>query len=315
MALDYTKYTKDAADRMVGRGDENQSIWVENLLTHTLNQLFLFRYPATPWANGDLISIDTSAPPGAVGVQWEMLGDVGAFDSVADEADDLPLIDLQGSSQFNRAFTVAAAIRWTEQQLSASDMQGLFNIAAEKGAAARRAYDRTLDGYIRAGSSKNSTPGMTNLPGRRDLPTTGAWSGLTPSQICADFESAYSQIFDGTNGVFTPDTVVFPTTVRAMLKAQNSVAANTSIEDFLKETYPEITKWVYDYGMNTAGRGSTAAMIMYVRDQTVCRALLPEFLRPLVVRPVNAAWVQPFHSRYAGILNTNPGTVCTMYGI
>lgn len=313
--LDYNKYSKDAADRMVGRGDENQSIWVENLLTHTLSELFRFRYPSTPWANGDLISIDTSAPPGANGVQWEMLGEVGSFDSVADEADDLPLIDLQGASQYNKAFTVAAAIRYTEQQMAAADMQGLFNIAAEKGTAARKAYDRTLDGYIRSGSAKNSTPGMTNLPGRRDMPTTGAWSGLSPAQIVADFESMYSEIYDGSNGVFEPDTVVFPSSVRAMMKAQNSVAANTSIEGFLKETYPEITKWVYDYGMGTAGRGGTAAAIMYVRDASVCRALLPEFLRPLQVRPVNLAWVVPFHSRYAGILNTNPGSVCTMYGI
>jgi hypothetical protein len=134
--INYSRFVKDAADRMVGHADENQSIWVETLLTHTLSTLFRYQYPATPWATGDLISIDTSPPPGALGVQWTMLGEVGLFDSVADNADDLPLIDLQGSTQYNKAFTVGGAIAYSEQDLQASEMQGLFNIANEKGQAA-----------------------------------------------------------------------------------------------------------------------------------------------------------------------------------
>jgi hypothetical protein len=313
--INYARFVKDAADRMVGHADENQSIWVETLLTHTLSTLFRYQYPATPWATGDLISIDTSPPPGALGVQWTMLGDVGLFDSVADNADDLPLIDLQGSTQYNKAFTVGGAIAYSEQDLQASEMQGLFNIANEKGQAARQAYDRTLDNYIRAGSSKNSCLGVTNLAGRKDLPTTGAWTGLTPSQICNDVISMFDQVFDGTGGVFTPDTIVLPTSVRSIFKRQNSVAANTSIEKYLMETYPEITKWVYDRGMNTAGRGSTAAAVMYVRDPMVLRALLPEFVRPLAPQQINLVTKIPFKSRYAGIACTNPGTVCTMFGI
>ena len=313
--MNLENYVKDSVDRMVGRGDENQSIWLENLLTHTLAELFRYRYPATPWSSGDLVALDFTAPPGANGVQWEMLGDVGLFDTVADSADDLPMVDLQGSTKYNKAITIAGAIRYSEQSMQASDMQGMFNIAAEKGVAARRAYDRTLNNYIRIGSAKDSIDGMTNMPGRFDLPTTGAWSGLTPSQICEDVVTAFGTIFDGTGGVFTPDTVVLPTSVKSLFKRQNSVAANTSIEQFLKDTYPEVTKWVYDIGMNTAGRGGTAAMIMYVRDPTVCRVLIPEFMRPLTVRPDNLSWVVPFKSRFAGILNTNPGTICTMFGI
>lgn len=313
--MDLNKYVKDSAARMVGHADENQSIWVENLLTHTLNELFRFRYPSTPFANGDLITIDTSAPPGANGVQWEMLGDVGLFGEVSDAADDLPQIDLQGATQYNKAFTVAGFIAYTEQALQASDMQGLFSIAAEKGAAAKRAYDRKLDNLIRIGSTDNSCPGLTNLPGRKDIAATAAWSTLTPSQIADEFISMYEEIFNGTLGVFEPDTVVLPTSVKSIFKAQNSIAANTSIEQFLMDTYPEIDKWVYNYGMNTAGRGSTAAAMMYVRKPDVLRALVPEYMRPLPVRPVNLTWVVPFKSRYAGILNTNPGTVCTLYGI
>jgi hypothetical protein len=313
--MDLNTYVKDSADRMVGHADQNQSIWVENLLTHTLAELFRYKYPATPWANGDLITIDTSAPPGANGIQWEMMGDVGQFASVADDAEDLPQVDLQGSTQYNKAFSIAAFIKYTEQQMQASEMQGNFNIANEKGQAARRAYDRTLNGYIRVGNAATSTLGVTNLAGRKDIPTTGAWSGLSPSQIVADFTSAFSQVFDGTAGVFTPDSVVFPTSARSILKEQNSVATNVSIEKFLMETFPEITKWTYDYGMNTSGRGSTAAMVMYVREPGVLRALLPEFMRPLTVQAQGLGWKVPFKSRYAGILCTNPGTICTLFGI
>jgi hypothetical protein len=308
-------YVQDAVARMVPRGDQNQSIFVETLVTETLRQLYIKRYPDTPWSTGGLIDIDTSANPGANGVQWVMLGDVGLFKSTADDAVDLPQIDVEGSTAYNKAINITGAIRYSEQQLQAAEFQNLFSVATVKADAAKRAYDRTLNNYIRSGSSVDSIAGVTNLPGRFNLVATGAWSGLTPSEICDDFIRMFEAIFNGTAGTFTPDTVVFPTSVRAILKAQNSVATNVSIEKFLMENYPEVTKWVYDYGMNTSGSGGVDAVCMYVRDPVVMGALVPEYMRPLPVQAKGLAYEIPMKSRYAGIRNTNPGTVATMYGV
>lgn len=313
--FDLNAYVQDSVARMVPRGDQNQSIFVETLLTETLRQLYLKRYPDTPWSTGGLVDIDTSANPGANGVQWVQLGDVGLFMTVADDADDLPQIDVEGATSYNKAITIGGAIRYSEQQLQAAEFQNLFSVATVKADAAKRAYDRTLNNYIRSGSAADSIAGVTNLPGRFDLAAAGAWSGLTPSEICDEIIRMFEAIFNGTAGTFTPDTVVFPTSVRAILKAQNSVATNVTIEMFLKENYPEITKWVYDYGMNTSGRGGTAAVIMYVRDPIVMGALVPEYMRPLPVQPKGLSYEIPMKSRYAGIRNTNPGTVATLYGV
>jgi hypothetical protein len=313
--FDFNTYVKDSAARIVGHGDANQSIFMENLLTETLRQLYLKRYPETPWGDGKLIDIDTSANPGANGVQWEMIGDVGLFKTVADDADDIPQIDVEGSTSYNKAITIAGAIRYSEQQLQAAEMQGMFNVASIKADAAKRAYVRTLNNYIRSGSAADSIAGMTNLPGRKNLVSTGAWSGLTPAQIQADFVRAFDAIWDGTGGTFVPDTVVFPSSVRGRLLQQNSVATNDNILNWMKQNYDMITMWEFDYGMNTSGTGSTDAMIMYVRDPLICGAIVPEYMRPLPVQPKGLSFEMPFKSRFAGIRNTNPGTVATLYGL
>jgi hypothetical protein len=305
------KYCQDTA-RAIAHGDDNQSAYVETLLTNTLKTLFEFRYPAAVWGNGDIISLDTDADPGSEAVQWLQIGDVGEFATVADNGNDLPQIDINGSVQSNRAETVAGFIAYTEQELQASSMQKLFSIATQKGQAAARSYQRTLGSKILLGSG--SLPGIANLPGRFSLTATAAWSTLTPLQIQDEVIRMFDAIIDGTRGTFTPDTVVMPHTIRATFKKQNSVAANSSIEGFLRETYPEITKWVYNASMSTADAGGPM-VVMLDRDPMVTAALVPEYVRPLVMRPVDLGYMIPFKSRFAGIRCTNPGSIATMTGV
>ena len=150
------KYCRDTA-RAIAHGDDNQSAYVETLLTNTLKTLFEFRYPAAVWGNGDIISLDTDADPGSEAVQWLQIGDVGEFATVADGGGDLPQVDINGSVQSNRAETVAAFITYTEQELQASNMQKLLSVASQKGQAAARSYQRTLGHKILHGSG--SLPG------------------------------------------------------------------------------------------------------------------------------------------------------------
>jgi hypothetical protein len=191
----------------------------------------------------------------------------------------------------------------------------MFSIAAVKGAIAGEAYQRALSSKICLGSPEDSLNGVTNMPGRQNITAAAAWSTLTAAQICDQIILMYDAIHDGTAGAFVPDTCVLPHSMRALFKKQNSVAANTSIEQFLKDSYPEITKWVYDHSMATAGAGGSKCVAMFVRDRKVMAAIVPEYIRPLVARPVGLGWMIPFKSRFAGIRCTNPGSVCTMHGI
>lgn len=306
------KYCRDTA-RAIAHGDDNQSAYVETLLTNTLKTLFEFRYPAAVWGNGDIISIDTDADPGSEAVQWLQIGDVGEFATVADGGGDLPQVDINGSVQSNRAETVAAFITYTEQELQASSMQKLFSVASQKGQAAARSYQRTLGHKILHGSG--SLPGIANMPGRFSLEATAAWSTLSPLEIQDEVIRMFDKMYDGTGGTFTPDTIVLPHTIRATFKKQNSVAANSSIEGFLRETYPEITKWIYSASMSTASAANGPMVVMLDRDPTVTAALVPEYVRPLVMRPVDLGYMIPFKSRFAGIRCTNPGSIATMTGV
>lgn len=306
------KYCQDTA-RAIAHGDDNQSAYVETLLTTTLKTLFEFRFPAAVWGNGDILAIDTDADPGSEAVQWLQIGDVGEFATVADVSNGLPQVDVNGSVQSNRAETVAAFISYTEQELQASNMQKLFSVAQQKGQAAARSYQRTLGTKILHGSG--SLPGIANMPGRFTLSATAPWSTLTPVQIQDEVIRMFDAIIDGTGGTFTPDTCVLPHTMRATFKKQNSIAGNDSIESFLRETYPEITKWIYSPSMATASADGGPMVIMLDRDPMVTAALVPEYVRPLVMRPVDLGYMIPFKSRFAGIRCTNPGSIACMTGV
>lgn len=317
--MDLNHYVQDAAHKIVGRADNNQGIFVESLLTHTLAELFRFKYPKTPFASGELIEIDTSADPGSDRVGWQMIGEVGLFRTTADNGDDMPRIDIRGAYTSNIACTVSGFIEYSEQDLQASSKQKMFSISDEKGKAARMAWDRTIDNYIRSGNPDpevgGQLPGLCNLPGRSDIAAAAAWSTLTPSQIVDEFSLVYDAVYSGTAGVIEPDTVVMPTRLRALFKKQNSIAANTSIEGFLKETYPEITKWVYNAGMNDSGRDGATCLLMYNREREMMSALMPEFIRPIQPQPHNLCWRIPFKSRWAGLRVNAPASVCTIYGV
>lgn len=310
------RYIKDAAQQ-ISRGDTNQSIYLENLLTATIAELFRAQFPDTPWAN-DLVFLDTSGDRGAVAVQWNMISDVGSFDTVADDATDLPEIDIEGKPMANRCINVAGVIKYTLQQLAASNMQGMFNIASEKGDAAKRAYSRTLNDYIRVGSAKDSILGVTNAAGRNDMPASGVWAGasaISPSDICDEFAEAYGQIITATRGSVRPDTCVLPQKLEAAFKRQNSLAANDSIEMFLRTQYSGITKWVYDIGMDTSGRDGSAAVCLFNRSPKIIRALLPGNLVPEPPEKRGLSYIIPMVARFAGMAINVPPSITTLYGV
>lgn len=311
--MDLNRFVKDAAMKM--RSDNNQGVFIEQMLTHTIAELFRFKYPKTPFANGELCFMDQTGDPGSDRVGWQMIGEQGEFREVADNADDLPRIDINGTYDSNKARTVGAFIEYSEQDLRAASMQKVFDIATEKGQAARRGWDRTMDRFIRSVNDIGDLPGLTQRPGRSDIAATAAWSTLTPSQIADEFVATYDAIFDGTDGTIEPDTVVLPVSVRSIFKKQNSIASNVSIESFLKETYPEITAWVYNAGMNTAGRDGSKCMLMYNRDKGCVRSLVPLFMQPKAPQAQGLSWRIYFDSRYAGLAVNYPASIVTLYGI
>lgn len=311
------RYIADAAQQM-GRLDENNSVFARHLLTATLQELFRFEYRRTKWASGELLSITTNMSDGAREVSWQQLGDVGTAGIVADNATDIPTADIQGTLNINKAHTIATSFCYSTQDIRSARLQGLFDIATEKARGAREAHDRELDRLIRNGDASKGIEGMVDVSGSHHITaTTGDWATTaTPAQILADFLVAYQAIYDGSEGVEDPDTVVMASSVWPRVSTlQNSVASDVTVLDFLKKSYPRISMFTDDPALNTAGDDGGPAVMIYSRDRSRVRAMMPLTLRPLPQEQNGLIFRTVFESRYAGLAVPRPRSIAKITGV
>ena len=317
--MSYLKRICDSVQHLpMLRADDNAAIYARHLVTATLQELFRFEYRRTKWASGELLSFATNIDPGAREVSWMEMGNTGTADIVADSANDIPTADIEGQLNINRAYTIATAIQFSTQDIRASRMQGLFDIASEKAQAAREAHDRKLDELVRLGDVSKGITGITDVSGSFHVTaTTGAWgTSASAAQIQADFQVAWDAIYNGTEGVEEPDTCVLPSTVWGRLNSlQNSVASDATVLDFLKRSHPNITLWTPDAGLNTAGDAGDAAVMLYSRDRTRVRGLMPLALRPLPLEQHGLVAKMVFESRYAGLAVPRPKSIAKISGV
>jgi hypothetical protein len=319
MSKFFKQYAMDSARVMTGHVDDAQSIWARNLVTSTLQQLYMWEYRQTPWASGELIDINSGGvDEGAESVAWLEAGNVGAAGIVATNATNIPYADVQGQLNLGKAHTIATAIQYTTQDLRAARLQGMFDIATLKAASAREAYDRQLDELIRLGSVPSSITGIVNAPGSWDVTaTTGTWTTVaTPSQMLADFYLAYNAIRTGTNGVENPNTAVFAQPLwNRISTTQNSIASDVTVLEFLKRAYPNISLWKEDSGLDAAGATGGYCVMLYDRSQTRVEALLPMVLKPLPMERKGLVFEMAFEARYAGLATHRPKSIARLSGL
>lgn len=317
--MSYLKKVCDSVQYLpMFRADDNAAIYARHLVVASLQELFRFEYRKTKWASGELISITSNIDAGAREVSWMEIGNTGTADIVADNANDIPTADLEGDLSINKCYTVATAVEYSTQDVRQSRMQGLFDIATEKAQAAREAHDRKIDELIRLGDVPRGITGITAASGSYDITaTTGAWATTaTAVQILADFQVAWDAIFTGSQGVEEPDTAVFPSTVWGRLNSlQNSIASDKTVMQFLKESHPNITLWAVDAGIDTAGNSADAAVMLYSRDRTRVRAMMPMVMRPLPLEQHGIVFKMVFESRYAGLAVPRPRSIAKISGV
>lgn len=304
---------------MIGKLNlDSSSAYYSNLLvTETISQLFRYMYPETKWANGELIDFDFSANPGAAAVAWNMIsmtGDPGDG-IVAADSDQIPQADIALEPQLNTTHEVPVVVQWSDLDIDRAAMQGVYSMSVEKGAAAKEYWSRKINALIVNGSTTSNFVGVANMPGRKNKAAAGAFSGLTSDQILTEFQTAWDLIFGDSLAVLTPNTVVMPTTISGKMRAPTNALAVRSTLDYLREQYPEITSWVFDPAMNTAGTGGSAAVMIYRKDPLYLRACMPLMLQPKSIQEHNMKYRMIFRSRFGGIICPQPGAICTIHGV
>ena len=300
-------------------GDD--AYWAQNLVTSTFSHIFEKEYPQMGWLHGGLLAMRQEVDPGAKEYNYLQMGSVTLAEIVSDRSTDLPEVDIEGSSTPRSIVTVGCSFSYSTQDLRQASMMGKlgvpFDIAERKANAAREGHDRRINQLLAFGNGPAGLFGVTNHPGIAVLnATTGNWITATAVQIAADFDIAYGQMIDSTNGVEIPDTAVVDPRIMARLKGltwDSGNASNISTLQYLEAAYS--VKFESEATMATASAAGGRALLLYNRNPDKAFGVMPLMLEPQPVMQAGLVFKVALESRFGGVASPYPLSLLRLDGI
>jgi|GEM_PF-3452433 len=300
------------------RADVSTGVFAEQLVRYTLQEVFRFEYAETKFASGELLTIDTGVSEGAKEYSYLELDHSGRAEIVADNATDLPLADISGRNNIRAIKTLGVAVTYSTQDVRTAQLQGRFDIATEKAQSAREAMDRLIDDLMRTGDGAAGLEGFTNHSGINVLQApTGTWATATSAQIVDDFNFAANASLIETDGVESPDSAIFPVEqwTRISTLPFDPAGGTTTVLEYLQKAHPQINLWTWDYGLSTVGAGATPSVMVYNRDRTKVRGVVPMLMRALPAEQHMLNFKLGFETRYGGIIAPKPRSIVRLDGV
>lgn len=301
------------------RNDVETGVFASQLVTQTMTELFRHEFPETKWVNGGLLTMSTAINEGALEYSYTEMEHGGRAEIVAPNATDLPSSDIEGRNNLRRIVTIATHIKYSTQDLRTARLNGMFDIAQEKGASAREAFDRRLNILMRSGQETAGLRGITNAPGIVvQNAATGNWQTATGAQIVADFTAAANSIMNNTDAVEVPDTALFDVAswTRISTLVHLPAASDRTVLSFLREAFPMIRRWDWEPGLSTADAAGTGpSSLIYANNPMKARATMPMMLTPLPPERKGLSFSIAFESRYGGIIVPRPRSILRLDGV
>jgi hypothetical protein len=319
--FDFNGFQKVQDAKVRANFDAGTSPLMSRLLRATLAEVIEYRYAPTLWANEELISFDRSINEGATSVDWYMESDVApAGDGWSSVNGPISFSDISTEPNNNQVHGRLDGYRYDLDEVAQYAMMGMGSIVQKKARATKRNFLNRMNTAILSGVS-GKFKGVLNMPSASQLVAgttancTADWIGTaTPDQIVTTFETLYQTFHTRTAGNVMPDTVVMPGTIGAAMRRQKSLVSET-ILGWLQAQFPEITKWVYDYRLNTAGIGGTTALVMYARGSEYLSALVPLDMQPMPIFIKHQVAEQGFRTKYAGLVVPFAGSIAVCSNI
>lgn len=222
-----------------------------------------------------LVPAKTDINPGAEDYTYRVFDFVGQSKVIANYADDLPRVDVQGREVTNKLFGHGASYGYSIQDMRRSAMMSV-SLDVERAMAVREVIARKNDAIIAFGESTVGVKGfLNNADVSLVSPATGTWSSATAEQIADDLFKMERAIIADSKGIEMADTALLPPSLFALASTKRlSNTETTALEFFLKKSLgvKNVEHW---YPLETAGSGNVARIAMYRRDPSKVQCLLP----------------------------------------
>lgn len=181
-----------------------------------------------------LFSMKTDVPEGAESYAYDTMTRTGSAKVLAAGADDIPLVDADKRRQRVDIYSIAAAIRYSAQEVRAAQMAGVA-VDSAKAIIARRAIAEKENRIIWHGDKKYNIPGIVNAEGIQTLAvdqgakTSTKWGDKTGREIVTDLRKARSLI-NRLPGHNANTLVLTPAGMEALEQEYNSQTDKTVLE-------------------------------------------------------------------------------------
>lgn len=296
------------------RFDAAETAFFERELMHIYAQSYDIRYPMLKARQ--FIPVSNQAGAGASSVNYRQFNRVGKARFVANNAKDLPRVDVTGKEFIRPVRTIGDSYGYNLIELREAAMAGR-SLNAMKATAARRAHEELLDFVACFGSPDDGiVDGFLN---NSSVPTTGAgatFETLTADQIISVIALSMERIQVATLGVEKPNALLFPESSYIYLASTpRSSVSDTTILKFIKENFPGITICEPWYRLETAGAGATKRMVLYNLSAEKLQQEIASEFEQLPVQEKGLEFEIPCISRTAGTALYYPKAVDFTDGI
>jgi hypothetical protein len=270
-----------------------------------------------------LFPVSTEANTGASQITWRQFSLVGQAKITSDLGTDAPVADTYGAEFPVKVKSVIEKYRYSIQEIRESQMTGK-RLDQRRAAAARRAIDQAINTVALTGDTDNQISGFISYPGIASyaVPADGTgssalWSAKTGDQINRDVTGMINAVFNATNGVEYPDTLLLPVKQYTQFATTRLTQyTDRTILEFLLASSPFIktVDWLPNELVG-AGVGSTDRMMVFARDDQHLSLEIPQPFEQFDPQPSGFVFEIPCHARTAGMLVYYPQSVAYGDGI
>lgn len=296
------------------RFDANETAAFARQLEDIDSELYKVQYPEL---KGDkILPIRTAIDPGAEEYTYRVMDKAGLARVIANYAEDLPRVDVQGKEVTTKLFGLGASFGYSTQDLRRSRMLSVA-LDAERALAAREAIARKHDEILAHGDAAVGAKGFYNLAGVDlvSVGVTGTWSTATGDQIVADLLLMERDIVDDSNGVEIPDTVILSPGQYALASTKRLAnTETTALEFFLKKSVGVKSADHWHRGSLADAGGTGPRIVMFKRDRTRIEGLQPLPFATMPPQQVGLGFVVACDGRAGGVITRYPKSMRYMDG-
>lgn len=296
------------------RLDANETVFFARQLEFIRSKVFDTKRP--PMSALEVFPIDTSVPEWAETVTYRMYDATGVAKIIANYADDLPFVGVQGKEFSSSIKSLGDAYGWSVQELRAAAATG-YPLKSNKAVMAKRAHDIAVNQIAWFGDANANLPGLltnANIPAYT-VPADGTgssklWTTKTADQIIRDMTGIVNTVFTQSKGVHKATELWLPNANFVLVNSTvRGTTANPSPDSilavFLKNNPGVRVRNLLELE-NVAALSNLNVMVAAENSLENYQLILPMVFKEYPPEAQNLAWKVLCESRVGGVVIEYP---------